>query len=369
MNLKKIIVLTSLVIFSLLVIVAVVFHFEFLIAHPYFSVDFVKRELTLNSGVYYFGKTVIIPKVFSLRIESGTILSFEAGTSMIVYNSVKAEGAKDQPIIFTAQNSSQPWGVFAVLGSTNRNSFKNCVFEYGSEERINDVYVTGMLAIHSADVDIEDSVFRYTTGDDSLNVKSGQANILRSVFNNNISDGIDVDWPVRTLIADNTFLNNGGDSIDVGGGSDIVIKNNYVNKSGDKCISIGEKAEGVIVFNNLLTECLMGIAIKDASEVRVINSTLLDNKTAIGVYEKKPVFGGADAKVYNSIIWGSEIVASVDKKSSLEIGFSNVQGGYEGEGNLDIDPDLGLIMGGSKDHLGDLEVVLDKIPMGKIYNF
>jgi hypothetical protein len=46
----------------------------------------------------------------------------------------------------------------------------------------------------------------------------------------------------------------------------------------------------------------------------------------------------ADVQILNSILWDNDPQVYLGDNSSLEITFSDVQGGWEGEGNIDCDP-------------------------------
>ncbi|MCD4705495.1 right-handed parallel beta-helix repeat-containing protein, partial [bacterium] len=354
---------------------------KFVFEHSYFNINREIHEISLEKGVYNIDKTTIIPKGYKFIIKPGVILNFKENISLVSYSSVIAEGSNENQIIFTAQDKNKGWGNFLILNNKEKNIFKNCVFEYGNESYINGVYSSGMLALHYiGDVLIENSVFKYAFGDDALNVKGGKAKILNNNFVQNKFDAIDLDWADKSVIENNKFLKNGNDSVDIGGGKDIIIKNNLVKESGDKCVSIGENAQNIIIFNNILTGCEMGIAIKDKSKAKIINNTLIDNKLGISIYQKKPVWGGAEAEVYNSIIWGVGDSISLDEKSKIKIELSNIKNGYEGENNFNIEPkfdseyrlmntERGFLKGGNKKYLkeNDINIKNNSIPFGKIF--
>ena len=126
----------------------------------------------------------------------------------------------------------------------------------------------------------------------------------------------------NNLISKNTsnFENSGG----LGGGvtlnsSNIQLINNVI------VLNYAEKGGGI--YNNLNLD----------GPTQFINNTIADNEgdgdgTAIYLED-------ADAIVLNSILWndGNEIYVS---GGSIEIAYSDVWGGWEGEGNIDCDPDF-----------------------------
>ena len=317
---------------------------DFLSRYSFFAINKNKKELILKNGSYNINQTIIIPKDFSLRIELGTTLYFAPEISLISYSPVLAQGTINRPIKFIGQNKTKPWGVFGVLGPHNRESiFEHCLFEGGGDAYINGVFYSGQLAVHYADAIIKNCQFKFASGDDGLNVKKGKVEIKNNYFYKNKFDGLDLDW-TNGIVSGNYFLDNGqadlnGDGLDLCGVENLVIFNNRVKNSSDKCLSIGENSKkNTVIFNNLFSGCQMGVAIKDNSEVILLNNTIVNNKTGIAVYEKKPVFGGALPTVVNTIIWHNEKSIETDGKSKINISYSDVQGGYQGENNFNQEP-------------------------------
>ena len=60
------------------------------------------------------------------------------------------------------------------------------------------------------------------------------------------------------------------------------------------------------------------------------NSGSLDNGSALHLYSD------SYAVVTNSIFWNDSLM--VEAVGSVDISFSNILGGWEGEGNIDVDP-------------------------------
>ncbi len=363
---------------------------EFQRLYPYFVQDKINpNQMNLLQGNYFINETVIIPENLALKIYPGANLYFAPETSLVSYGNVLAEGTASQPIKLSGQNKNN-WGVFAVVGPTQgKNIFKNCIVENGGEAYINSIYFTGQLAVHYADVEIENCRFLSAQGDDGLNVKKGKIEIRNNYFSLNKYDALDLDW-TSGVLEKNYFVNNGqnsdqnGDGIDISGTKDLLIVDNVVEKSPDKCLSIGEKTDkSTIIFNNLFSGCQMGIAVKDSSEVQIVNNVIVNNKIGIAVYEKKPVFGGAFPSVFNTIIWSNNESINIDEKSEIAISYSNIEKGYKGENNLEQLPTFGsnnyflvdnddnsaLIKGGNVEIVNEVTgEKFNKAPIGLIKN-
>ncbi len=295
----------------------------------------------LPSGGYYFSENIVVPKSYKLKIMPGAVLNFAQGISLVSYSPIEAIGTTFSPIVFRA-STGQIWGILGVLGvKESQSTFKNTVFEGGSNAYINGVFFSGMLSAYYSDIEISDSTIEGARGDDGINVKYAVANISNNRFLGNSADAVDIDY-ADGVVEKNFFNKNGNDGIDISGSS-ILITDNYINESGDKCISIGEKSKKPIIFNNVLNKCKIGIETKDNSTPRIINNVIVNNEIGLNAYRKKEIFeDGGKPKVYNSIIWDNDIEVQDDKFSKTKIYYSDIEGGYEGEGNISVNPNISL---------------------------
>src|SRR3989338_10098931 len=305
--------------------------------NPFFQIGRTNKQIILASGNYQFNKTVIVPAGFILKIMAPATLQMAPCVSLISYSPVQLLGTASQPINFVGQNYNQPWGVFAVINAANKSLIQFSNFSGGKDDYINGIYFSGMVSIYHSDVRIENSFFSRAFADDSINVKNAVSEIVSSDFRNNSADAIDYDFIKEGMVADSRFFNNGNDSIDLSG-STVVISGNFIEKSGDKCVSIGEKSLKPIIYNNVLNGCDIGVAIKDLSEALIVNNVIINNRSALEANQKKPVFGGGFAKVYNSIIWNNQNDIVTDPLSKIEIFNSNVKKQSTENKNFDHDP-------------------------------
>lgn len=296
------------------------------------------ENIVLRKGNYYIKKDIIIPKESLLKIEPGTILNFSANVSLVSYSPIIAEGTAWQPIIFRAIDVNRLWGVVGVLNcGDNKSIFKNTVFRNGSKAYINGVFLSGMLSFYHSNLELTDSLIEGAGDDDGLNVKYAKIKVNNNKFINNSADAVDLDYS-NGIVESNYFEGNGNDSIDISD-SDVLIKNNYITKSGDKCISIGEKTKKLVIFNNILDGCKIGVETKDGSTPIIINNVIVNNEIGLNSYRKKAIFiDGGFPKVYNSIIWGNQEQVKDDKFSKTEIYYSDIENGFGGKGNFIEEP-------------------------------
>jgi parallel beta-helix repeat protein len=218
--------------------------------------------------------------------------------------------------------------VVALQGAAADGSvFDHCIFEYGSEDEIDGVLYSGALSIYNADARVKNCVFRFSQGDDGLNTTFSVTDVTRSRFMNNKADAYDLDFS-GGLIAWNSFDNNGNDAIDCGA-SDPTVSNNRIRSSGDKGISIGERSRPV-VENNLIAGCATGIAVKDQSQPVIRENELASNAVGVSAYQKKKVFGGAQATVIRCRFHGNKKISQADAVSSVALVDCAIEEGGQG---------------------------------------
>ncbi len=157
------------------------------------------------------------------------------------------------------------------------------------------------------------------------------------------------------LIAGNSFIGNiGGNAIPSTGGaiycsgaSPLIYRNYFIGNSVDYggAIYCRELSSPVLV-NNIFTENRADSAggvifCEGGDSVTFINNSFMNNYSPSGIM--------ADAnwrshlKIVNSIIKEDSLSEQtmlfyLDSLSTVDITYSNIQGGWEGEGNIDIDP-------------------------------
>lgn len=352
---------------------------EFVLANNKFNLN-AQNEIVLPVGTYVFSNNIIIPRNTKLIINPGVNINLTNNASFISYSPVIAKGTEKNKIYIRGEADGKGEN-FAVLDNNGISEFEYVEFSGGGETTVNGAYISGMLGIHHAESIIKHCKFENAMGDDSLNIKFASSTIAYNLFEKNSSDAIDYDFSTG-VIEHNLFINNGNDGIDTSGSS-VLIQFNDIKNSGDKCMSIGEKSTP-IVFNNILNGCNIGIEIKDMSEPFVINNVIINNKTfGINEYQKKPIFGGGNGHIYNSIVWDNADSITLDSVSKIDVSNSAVQGDYVGKDNFTKKPvfsanftndiknaNIKYRTGGDKDVVEKyLNIKLDDAPVGLIYGF
>lgn len=301
--------------------------------------------LVLPAGTHMFSHTVIVPRNLKLIIEPGARLVFNPNISFISYSPVESRGTASAPVRMQARFSDLPWGVFAVIDAPGTNIFRYTHIQDGKDTTMNGLYFSGNLSVRASNLDFEYSSIARSHADDGIHVLDGRARIASSRFTDASADAIDIDFArdSDSLFEKNTFVNGGGDAMDLSF-SKIIVRGNTVTNCGDKGISVGE-ASHPIIEHNIIVQCVIGIAVKDRSEAHISQTFLLENKTGMDLYLKKPHFmkGGA-AHLTDSILWGNNIDIHLDPLSQVTVEKSVVEHGYPGDRNSNQQPDFTALL-------------------------
>ncbi|MDC1205242.1 right-handed parallel beta-helix repeat-containing protein [Candidatus Pacebacteria bacterium] len=288
---------------------------EFAAQHPQFHL--VDNDLELH-GFISLSEDVIIPRNTKLTVAPNTTIAMGPDVSIISYSPIVFNGTEASPVTVRAQNANKPWGSIAVVNTNEQSNITHSSFENGSEERINGIWFSGMLAFHNAPVSITNSTVTNVTGEDGINVKGAHVTLEHTAIANTLSDGIDLDYVhPDSVISENTFTNIGGDAIDISW-TNAPITNNTVSTCVDKGISVGERSSTTL-SSNTIAGCNMGIAIKDQSQAIVNNNAISDNRIGIAVYQKKEFFGGGTAVLSSNSLLDNIDEIFTDGKSMITI--------------------------------------------------
>jgi len=174
------------------------------------------------------------------------------------------------------------------FNSCSNIKIENCIFENLSNISNDNLSLPGAITFYNSNVNIFNSEFRNNIiGDDYINFYHSNFNVSNSTFFNVLSDAVDSDFS-NGIIKNNKFLKIGNDALDFSG-SKVEIRNNYFEIVGDKAISGGEKSQ-ILVSDNILKNCEIGIVSKDASEVVSLSNQFYDNRLDYTVFQKKTFY-------------------------------------------------------------------------------
>ena len=261
--------------------------------------------LTTSAVPYFITDDITVPVGITLTIQPGVTLQLWPGRSLIVYGRLAAEGTPSQPIRFTRAPPSVPpnggeeeggWGAILFDSSEADNRIAYATVEHAGTHSI--------IADHSR-LRVEQSTIRYLDGTGIL-VTAGDV-VVRG---NHV-------YSARLGIALS--------------GAAATVERNELHHCTDRGIAIAYTSS-VTLVNNLVYTCMEGIAILDNSSARIVNNTVADNQIGIKVQS------GDLVTMVNSIAWSNGTALTVSAGSAISVAYSNVEGGWPGEENVDANP-------------------------------
>jgi len=289
--------------------------------------------LTADCSPYLATGTSVVQDSATLAIEPGVEIWFPSDAQLIVQGQLLAQGAAEAPIAFRLNPAYElPWGNIQFDQSSSPNVIRHALVE-GASEGEHPVHDRAAIAAwfssltldhvtmisnasnpiyaEYSDIQLLNSTLQSDVTGDLINVRHGSALIDSCLFVGNDApdtDAIDYDVVSDGIIRNSiihSFRGFNSDGIDLGEGSqNILIEGGLIHHCTDKGISIGQSSNAVIQ-NMTITNCALGVALKDLGTATVDHSTFYGNQYALSVYEKNPGMGGGDITVQNSLLSNS----------------------------------------------------------------
>lgn len=236
---------------------------------------------------YFVVDDITVPAGEELTLDPGTLIYMENNSSFILEGKLQAAGTETQPINF---DTNSIWKGIKFVNSEIQSQI--------SYTHINSV-VGNSLTIDGSNVMVDNCWFinGVSAIGGAVSVKnSSMASISQSLFMNNIATS-------------------SGGALNCES-SALTLKNNLVvNNTGSSA--------GAFLFLNSNPDM-------EHNTISGNIATNVNNGASIMLYNSNPV-------IKNSIIWDEQNAFFVIN-SSPTVSHSNVQGGYEGTGNLNVDP-------------------------------
>jgi len=310
---------------------------------PLLDVDLRTGAFVLREGAYVVKEDLILPAGRGLLVEAGVELRVRAGKSLLVRGPLEVRGTERRPVRVRGVSNAEPWGVLAVQGKGRsvlggarpRCEIRHLELSGGSEDYLKGVFYSGQLSVYHEDLVLEHTTLRRAFADDALNTKYGAVEIRDSVFIDNASDGVDLDWSEG--VVERCFFGrngSGGDGLDLSG-SRVRVEDSVFSDVPDKCLSVGEAAT-LTLRGSLLRSCKVGVASKDRSLADVRESVFLDNGRNFAAYQKKPVFGGGRIRAEDLVLIGAAKPDTRDGASEITVAGARTLADWTG-GELDVE--------------------------------
>jgi hypothetical protein len=271
---------------------------------------------TKDHGPYIIGSDVTVPATATLTLEPGVRLEFMADASLFVYGTLNCVGTAGDSIIFTTRYNQQYWGGIYFGPESDNSKMQFTVVEYGKAYGKYLGSFFGTL-VHLIACENSGPIFSHNT--------------IRPIGVGGI-----VVLNANTEISDNKVL--GGAYAGIRScNSTISIIRNYIQGNANHGIS-ADNGGNPIVENNILIDNYDGVYCSD-THVQIINNTIVNNFDSgimcCGTFQL-PI-------IKNNIIWGNErpfYLYGGAEWTEIDITFNDIEGGWDSEGNIDVDPDF-----------------------------
>jgi len=263
---------------------------------------------------------ISIAKRSTLTIEPGVVVKFAGHFGLTVGHraTLRATGTETEHIVFTPIDTDEGWFGIRFVNSETGDILKHCTIEYSKKPRTGgsseiDLMGGGILCCGSWEAEPGYLLPSSPTIDQCL------------IANNHaeFGGGIMCAEDSEAVITNNTIIDNSADW----GGAGIYM-----------FYASGRIANNIIAHNSALTG---GGVTNYMSDPSITNNTIVHNRPSALDLEIATWYPWAAESVpfLNNIVWQNEIYMSESvSDSDYDIRFNDIQGGWEGDGNIDADP-------------------------------
>lgn len=327
--------------------------------------------LSLTDQPYVVKGDLEVAKGATLTIAKGVTIALARNAGIYVQGTMNVNGIADDPVTFKADEFSgnTSWAAICFDNAEGTNTISNAIIRdctlgrdavnhkagiNGNGSIVHMDHLTMSNIVYPLYFEEGSTILRNSTV--TINhICNGGIHIGRGgalVENNDFistgvtmnTDAIDIKGVVDGIVRGNDVYNFNGpnsDGIDLGeGAKNILVEGNIVSGNRDKGISIGGQSTAII-RNNIITDCDMGIGIKDAGSSAVLDhNTFIRCNYAVECYEKAYPRGGGNLTVRNSILAYSKVGTYVNDSVS-PVTFSYCLSDIDqlpGTGNIKADP-------------------------------
>jgi hypothetical protein len=305
------------------------------------------------NGTFLVSGTAVVPDGAALLVTNGAVVLFAENASLRATTNgvISAVGTAEKPVIFAPANGATPWGDLSAIGT-------------GARLRLSFAeVVSGQIRpVNGGEVFIEDSVVRdHVAGVEMISASNGgrlemlRSHALRfgemdasetpvlirgSLLERFAVDGLDLKGTnvgvavVGCTIRYGDPANGNADGLDFGPGPGIV-SHTLIHDFPDKGISLGG-ADGSLMLQSLIYNCGFGVAV--ASSTNCVLGGVTISGCSTGLFFRTTGTALSQITGTNNIIWNNDVAVAITGNSTLQTECSDVQGGFAGAGNIDLDP-------------------------------
>lgn len=258
--------------------------------YSFLTLDKSGNVLQIASGTWSIDDLMILPRDIALQVNAGTQLLFAPNAGIVLYGDLTVNGTTAAPVLFNAADESSGWyGIFSH-GVDHRLSIKHATINATRGFEIPGWRQPAGLLIHRANVELENLNVTNSCAKDAINLIRSRVTIKHVLISNSCSDALDIDATSGTLSA-LQLHQSGGDLLDFSE-STVSLSDSEFSGAGDKAISVGE-ASDVEITEIDISDSIIGLAVKDLSDVKISKAKLASLEIGVMAFQKKAEYGPA----------------------------------------------------------------------------
>ena len=274
-----------------------------------------------SQSPYIVTGDIRIPRSRTLTIEPGVVVTFAGRFSLTVgYRAtLRASGTEQDKIVFTASDTEKGWSGIRLLNSGADDTLSHCTIQYAKKPSSSGGGLLDLLggAILCSSPEDEEPGFPIPSSPtiDYCLITHNHARRGGAIMCTDESEAI---------ITNNTIVDN---SAEIDGGA-FALYYAYCVMANNVIAANSAGAVGGAIMNYL--GCPL-----------ITNNTMVHNRPSAMHLEVTTVFGLAfeTCVIVNNIIWDNEVFLSEEVvDGEYEIQYNDIQGGWAGTGNIDVDP-------------------------------
>jgi len=276
---------------------------------------------TKAGSPYTISGDIHIPRGQTLTIEPGVMVKFAGHFKFTVgYRAtLSAIGTEEENIVFTATDTDEGWFGLRFINSSDEDKLEYCNLEYSKKSRSGEGGYENFMG---------GAIFCFGSWD----AEPGYP----------VPSSPTID---HCMIANNYAEYGGGIMLFI---SEAVLTNSRIvdNSADAGGAGIYNFSSGGKIVNNVIAHNSSGIVgggiLNMYGYSSIINNTIVHNRPSglhldvTGLDTWDPDYG---RPIFNNIIWQNEIyIEEGFDPEEYDIRYNNIQGGWEGDGNIDVDP-------------------------------
>lgn len=321
-----------------------------LIAQTVISEGEVSGTWKTNESPFIIEGNISIAQDQRLTIQPGVEIYFSGPYFFEVNGRIDAMGTVNDSILFSVIDPSgftspdyNGWYGFGFIGmgagQTEYSNLDYCIIEYSAGSGISCLSYSLLNITHSS-IKINK--------DYGINLlDNSHINIEQTTINHNLNGGLSVSYSAPTVTGFNIH-HNGNSGVHINGNSmnssaskftnGNIHNNNAMYNGGGVCVSSDAKARfhEVGIFSNSAING--GGVYTSFSHLDLSKVTLTDNSAQMGGGIYFSQIDGYQNSIVNTICWNNYPEEILSEGGQPDISYSDILGGYDGEGNINEDP-------------------------------